>query len=99
MTTTKLTALAATAAVALSGVAPAPGQAKATGPGRYTVTKQAYVYKKPGRVFTGTMFKGNTFKVERLSPSRKWAYGMAYGHVNRHAWISADVLQKAKQRF
>jgi hypothetical protein len=35
------------------------------------------------------MFKKETFKVERLSPSGKWAYGMAYGHVNRHAWISA----------
>jgi hypothetical protein len=95
MTATKLTAFAATAAVTLSGLAPAIGHAKATGPGRYTVTKQAYVDVKPGGPFTGTMFKGNTFKVERLSKSGKYAYGMAYGHVNRHAWIDAAVLQKA----
>jgi hypothetical protein len=96
MTATKLTAFAATAAVALSGLAPAIGQAKATGPGKDTVTKQAYVKLKPEGPFTGTVFKGNTFKVERLSPSGKYAYGMAYGHVNRHAWIDAGVLQKAK---
>lgn len=96
MIATKLTAFAATAAVALSGLAPAVGQANATGPGKYSVTKQVYVYLKAGKIFTGTMFKGNTFKVERLSPSGKFAYGMAYGHVNRHAWIDADVLQKAK---
>jgi hypothetical protein len=96
MTATKLTAFAATAAVALSGLAPAVGQAKATGPGKYTVTKQVYVFMKPAMIFTGTMFKGNTFKVERLSPSGKYAYGMAYGHVNRHAWIDAGVLQKTK---
>jgi hypothetical protein len=94
MIATKLTALAATAAVALSALAPAIGQAKATGPGRYTVSKQVYVYVKPGLRFTGTMFKGNTFKVERLSKSGKWAYGMAYGHVNRHAWIDAGALRK-----
>jgi hypothetical protein len=50
MTTTKLTAFAATAAVALSGLAPAIGQAKATGPGKYTVTKQAYVDLKPTQI-------------------------------------------------
>jgi hypothetical protein len=94
MIATKLTALAATAAVALSGLAPAVGQAKATGPGRYTVTKQVYVYVKPGTLFTGTMLKGNTFKVERVSKSGRWAYGMAYGHVNRHAWIDAGALRK-----
>jgi hypothetical protein len=92
MTATKLTALAATTAVALSALAPAVGQAKATQPGKYTVTKQVYVYRQPAMQFTGTMFKGNTFKVERLSKSGKYAYGMAYGHVNRHAWIAAAVL-------
>jgi hypothetical protein len=35
-------------------------------------------------------------KVERLSPSGKWAYAMVYGHVNRHDWIDADVLTKKK---
>jgi hypothetical protein len=96
MTIRNLTALAATAAVALAGLAPAASLAKATGTGKYTVTKQTYVYVKPAMLFTGTMHQGETFKVERVSKSGKYAYGMAYGHVNRHAWISASLLNKKK---
>jgi hypothetical protein len=96
MNATKLTAFAATAALAVSALAPAVGMAKATGPGKYTVTKQVYVYKQPGKIFDGTVFKGNTVKVERLSPSGKWAYAMVYGHVNRHDWIDAGVLKAKK---
>ena len=55
MNATKLTAFAATAAVAASALAPAAGMAKATGPGKYTVTKQVYVYKEPGKIFDGTV--------------------------------------------
>jgi hypothetical protein len=96
MIATKLTALAATAAVAVSALAPAVGSAKATAAGKYTVTQQVYVYKEPGKIFDGTVFKGDTVKVERLSPSGKWAYAMVYGHVNRHDWIDAGVLTKKK---
>ena len=96
MNAPRITALAATAAVAVSALAPAVGMAKATGPGKYTVTKQVYVYKEAGRIFDGTVFKGNTVKVERLSPSGKWAYARVYGHVNRHDWIDAGVLTKKK---
>ena len=94
MQTRKLTALAATAAVAVAGIAPATGAAKATGKGKHTVDQESvYVYEKAGGVrFAGTMYDGNTFKVKRISPSGKWAYGMAYGHVDRHVWISADAL-------
>ena len=94
MTTTKITAFAATAAVALTALAPAVGMAKVTGPGEYTVNKQAYVYKQPAKIFDGTVFKGNTIKVEKLSKSGKYAYGMVYGHVNRHAWLDASILTK-----
>ena len=93
LNTTKLAALAATVSVALAGL-PAAVAAKATTTGTHTVTKTAYVYKKPQVGFQGTMFKGNTFKVERLSPSGKWAYGMGYGSYKRHGWISVDVLTK-----
>jgi hypothetical protein len=94
MTTTKISAFAATAAVALTALAPAVGMAKATGPGRYTVNQQAYVYQQPAKIFDGTVFKGNTVKVEKLSKSGKYAYGMVYGHVNRHAWVDASILTK-----
>ena len=96
MTATRITALAATAAVGLTALAPAIGMAKATGPGRYTVTKQSYVYKQPTKIVDGTVFKGNTIKVEKLSKSGKYAYGLVYGHVNRHAWIDAGVLTLTK---
>jgi len=99
MTTVKLAALAAlaaTASVALAGFAPAAGMAKATGPGKYSVAKTTYVYEDPGVHFTGTMFKNETFKVERVSKSGKNAYGVAYGHVNRHVWIDARLLTAKK---
>ena len=94
MNATKISAFAATAAVALTALAPAVGMAKATGPGKYTVNQQAYVYKEPTKFVDGTVFKGNTIKVEKLSKNGKYAYGMVYGHVNRHAWVAASVLSK-----
>jgi hypothetical protein len=96
MTARKITAFAATAAVAIGGVVPAVGMAKATHKGTYTVNKKVYVYKQAGKIFDGTVFNGNTVKVERLSPSGKWAYGMVYGHVNRHDWIDASALTLKK---
>lgn len=97
MTTPKLSALVATAAVAIAAFAPAAGQAKATSTGKHTINvKSTYVYKQAGKIFDGTMFKGETVKVERLSPSGKWAYVMAYGHVNRHVWVEAGKLNRKK---
>jgi hypothetical protein len=93
MRAARLTALGVTAALAVGGAVPATGAAKASKPGKHTVTKTTYVFKDPGVHFTGTMFKGETFKVERISKSGKNAYGMAYGHVNRHVWIPTAVLQ------
>jgi hypothetical protein len=94
MTTQKLTALAATAALAVAGIAPATGAAQATGKGKHEVNvESASVYEKAGGVrFAGTLFEGNTFKVKRISPSGTWAYGMAYGHVDRHVWVKTSVL-------
>ena len=94
MRAARLTALAVAAAVAVGGIAPAAGSAKATSLGKHAVTRTTYVFEDPGVHFTGTMFKGQTFKVERISKSGKNAYGMAYGHVNRHAWIKTADLKK-----
>ena len=97
MRNVKLTAIAATAAIAIAGAAPATGSAKATGNGKHTVKAEStYVFKQAGKIFDGTLFKGETFKIKRLSKSGKYAYGMAYGHVNRHAWIEADALKRAR---
>ena len=96
MRAARLTAIAASAAVAVAGIAPAAGSAKATSLGKHTVTKTTYVFEDPGVHFTGTMFKGQTFKVKRISKSGKNAYGMAYGHVNRHVWIKTADLKKKR---
>jgi hypothetical protein len=77
MNATKLTALAASAAVAVTAFAPAASMAKATGPGKYTVTKQAYVYKEPGKIFDGTVFKGNTEPTLRGVGSSSWSAPLA----------------------
>jgi hypothetical protein len=97
--TGKLTALGLAAAIGVgAAAAPATSLAKATGPGKYGVTaKSTYTFHNgPATGFDGTLFKGETFKVEKLSKSGKWAYGMAYGHVNRHAWVDASVLKAKK---
>jgi len=97
--THKLTALGLTAAIGVSAAAvPAASLAKATGPGKYSISeKSTYAYAKgPAKGWTGTLFKGNTVRVERISQSGKWAYGMAYGHVNRHVWVDASALTKKK---
>ena len=70
--------------------------AKATGPGKYTVTSRPTSTSSPTKIVDGTVFKGNTIKVEKLSKSGKYAYGMVYGHVNRHAWVDASILTKKK---
>jgi len=93
----KLTALAATMAVGGAAALPAAGVATARRPGKHTViVNSAYVTREPGKIFDGTLFKGQTFKVTRLSKSGKYAYGYAYGHVNRKDWIEAKALGPKK---
>ena len=93
----KLTALGITAAIAAGGAAvPSTGFADATAPGKHVVTaKSTYTFHNgPAKGFDGTLLEGDTVKVKRISKSGQWAYGMAYGHVNRHVWVKASVLAK-----
>ncbi|MFC8257396.1 hypothetical protein ACFUNF_07080 [Streptomyces sp. NPDC057291] len=53
---------------------------------RETVCAQdLYVRMDPGGAWTGTLYKGQTFTVE--SKQSGWAYGFAYGDINRHGWV------------
>ncbi len=90
--TRKIALIAATAAVAVSGIAPAASMAKATHPGTYSVNKTVYVFTDPACTSPAPRSRRNTVKVERISKSGKWAYGMALGHINRHVWISTSAL-------
>ena len=95
----RITALGLTAAVGIGAASvPATSLAKATGTGKHTVTATStYTFHVgPAVGFDGTLFKGETFKVSRLSPSGDWAYGYAYGHVNRKAWVKASALKPKK---
>jgi hypothetical protein len=60
---------------------------------KHSDVEETYVYEQPGVRFAGTMFRDETFTVERVSQSGKWAYGMAHGHVKRHAWIATSALR------
>lgn len=65
----------------------APAQAANGTPGeRETVCADSlYVRTEPGGAFLGTLYRPQTFYVERVSGD--WAYGFAYGDVNRHGWV------------
>ncbi|MER5685249.1 hypothetical protein [Streptomyces sp. NPDC002205] len=49
-----------------------------------------HVLTDPGRAWTGTLYKGQTFTVE--SKQGGWAYGFAYGDINRHGWVQDGWL-------
>ncbi|MEU0602001.1 hypothetical protein ABZ484_27735 [Streptomyces sp. NPDC006393] len=53
---------------------------------RETVCAQdLYVRTDPGGAWMGTLYHGQTFLVE--SKQSGWAYGFAYGDINRHGWV------------
>jgi hypothetical protein len=46
-----------------------------------------YVRDAPQGIFIGTLYKGQTMEVTEYSPSGAWAYGFAYGNVNKWGWV------------
>ncbi len=96
MFTKKMAALAATTGVLAAGLMPATGLATATKAGTHTVTTaKLNVLERPSKTYKGVLLKGERFKVTKLSKSGKYAYGMAYGHVNKKGWVSAKSLKAA----
>lgn len=85
------TLLRAAAAVSvLAAAVPATGGTALAAGGtvgqRETVCAQdLYVRTAPGGAWTGTLYTGQTFTVERVQGG--WAYGFAYGDINRHGWV------------
>ncbi|MDQ2585338.1 hypothetical protein [Saccharothrix yanglingensis] len=76
----------ALAAALFTGVA-APAQADdVAAQARETVcAADLYVRTDPNGAFLGTLYRGESFDVQRTSGN--WAYGFAYGAVNRHGWV------------
>ena len=79
------TAAAATLAVAAVGATTAPAASADT---RHTIcADNLYVRDEPRGHMIGTLYRGETFDVERYSPSGAYAYGMAPGNVKQHGWV------------
>lgn len=81
------TALLAVGVAAALAFSTAPASAADGTPGqRETVCAESLsVRTQPLGAWMGTLTYPQTFKVERVSGD--WAYGFAYGHVNRKGWV------------
>jgi len=53
---------------------------------------QLLVYKDASAAYTGSLLRGQSFKVARLSPSGTFAYGFAYGGLNRRVYVKTAGL-------
>ena len=85
----KLSRAAAATAIAASAIATTLAAAPAASASTtYMVCAQdLYVRDTAAGVVIGTLYYGHHMRVDRYSPSRQWAYGYAYGHVNKYGWV------------
>ena len=76
-----------TAAVTAVALTPAPAHAAngTVGQRETMCADSLFVRTEPLGAWMGTLYKPQTFLVERVNGS--WVYGFAYGHVNRHGWV------------
>ncbi|MCP9491566.1 MAG: hypothetical protein MSC31_17075 [Solirubrobacteraceae bacterium MAG38_C4-C5] len=56
--------------------------------------EQLLINTRPNEEFIGSLSAGQTFKVSRLSPAGKYAYGFGYGTANKTGWILASDLER-----
>lgn len=62
---------------------------------RLTVdVEQLLYYKNPSKSYNGSLQRGESFKVSRFSPSGVYAYGFAYGRVNKVGWVRTSGLDE-----
>ncbi|WP_405009066.1 hypothetical protein [Kitasatospora sp. NBC_01539] len=87
VTRTLLRTVAASAALAAATLTAAPALAADGTVGRRETVcaHDLYVRTAPGGAWTGTLYTGQTFLVERTQSG--WVYGFAYGDINRHGWV------------
>ncbi|HEY5832710.1 hypothetical protein [Streptomyces sp.] len=75
--------VAASALVAVAG--PAEAANGRVGVRETVCADSLYVRTEPLGAWMGTLYRGQTFTVEKLNGS--WVYGFAYGNINRHGWV------------
>ncbi|MCP9490771.1 MAG: hypothetical protein MSC31_12990 [Solirubrobacteraceae bacterium MAG38_C4-C5] len=56
--------------------------------------EQLLINKRPNEEFIGSLSAGQTFKIRRLSPSGKYAYGFGYGTANKTGWVTTSDLEQ-----
>ena len=76
---------AAIGAALLLGSGPAQAANGTIGERETVCAQDLFVRTDPGGAWMGTLYKGQTFLVE--SKQSGWAYGFAYGDINRHGWV------------
>ena len=84
LTRTAAATLVAAGAIA-TGVAVAPAASASTT--HVVCAQDLYVRDTAAGVVIGTLYYGERIRVDRYSPSRQWAYGFAYGNVDKHGWV------------
>lgn len=76
---------AATAGALLTFATPASAADGTVGQRETVCAESLYVRTEPLGAWMGTLHHPQTFLVKRVSGD--WAYGFAYGHINRHGWV------------
>ncbi|MEU5691772.1 hypothetical protein [Actinosynnema sp. NPDC020468] len=85
-------AVAATAVLAPTASAATPASDDVTASTLRTVcADDLYVRDAPRGLMIGTLYRDEHIDVERYSDGG-WAYGMAYGGVNKRGWVDAQWL-------
>ena len=69
-----------------------PAAASAAGMRASVCAQQLELNKTPNQGRDGVLAKGESFRVRKLNRSGKYAYGLAYGNINRLGWVSAAGL-------
>lgn len=74
----------------------APATASAVGERVRVCADTVEFNREPNQGRDGVLVKGESFGVRKLSGSGKYAYGFAYGNINRTGWVfAADLCETA----
>ncbi len=55
--------------------------------------EQLLFYENPAKSYIGSLQRGQSFRVRKLSPTGRYAYGLAYGRLNKTGWVKTAGLR------
>lgn len=53
---------------------------------------QLLTYDDPAKSYTGSLQRGQSIKISRFSRTKTYAYGFAYGKVDKAVWVRTSRL-------